>query len=63
MQLPRLISKKALQVAYEAIDVAFASGFANNVLVIVVAQTTAQLLIIHLRFVLPATPQQCHLKK
>ena len=62
MQLPGLISQQALQVADKAVDVAFASSLADDVLVVVVAKTTAQLLIVHLGFVLPLPPQQRHLE-
>lgn len=36
VQLPRLISQQALQVADKAVDIAFASRLADNVLVVVV---------------------------
>lgn len=62
VQLPRFISQQALQVTDKAVDVAFAGRLAYNVFVIVVAQTSTQLLIIHLGFVLPPTPQQSHLE-
>lgn len=61
MKLSRLASQQALQVADEAVHVAFPSRLSNNVLVIVVPETAAQLFIVHLGFVLPLTPQQRHL--
>lgn len=40
VQLARLVSQQALQVADKAVDVAFAGRFADDVFVIVVAQPT-----------------------
>lgn len=62
VQLSRLVSQQALQVADKAVDVAFASRLADDVFVVVVSQTTTQLLIVHLGLVLPPTPQQGHLE-
>lgn len=62
MKLSRLVSQQALQVADEAIDVAFAGSLAYDVLVVVVSKTTTQLLIVHLGLVLPLPPQQGHLE-
>lgn len=62
VQLTRLISQQALQVADKAVDVAFASRLADDILVVVISQSTTQLLIVHLGFVLPPAPQQGHLE-
>ena len=62
MQLSWLVSKQTLKVADKAVDIAFASCLAYDVFIVVVAQTTTQLLIVHLGFVLPPTPQQRHLE-
>lgn len=62
VQLPRLISQQALQVADKAVYVAFAGRLADDVLVVVVSQTTTQLFIVHFGFVLPPPPQQGHLE-
>lgn len=62
VQLPWLISQQALQVADKPVNVAFARCLANDVLVVVVAQTTTQLFVVHLRLVLPPTPKQSHLE-
>lgn len=62
MKLSRLISQQALQVADKAVHVAFAGSLAYDVLVVVVSQTTTQLLVVHLGFVLPLPPQQRHLE-
>lgn len=63
MQLPGLISQQALQVADKAVYVAFAGRLAYDVFVVVIAQPSTQLLIVHLGFVLPLTPKQCYLEK
>lgn len=62
LQLSGLVSQQALQVADKAVHVAFTGCFADDVLVVVVAQAATQLLIVHLRLVLPPTPQQRHLQ-
>lgn len=61
VQLPRLVSQQALQVADEAVNVAFAGCLPNDVLVVVIAKTTTEFLIVHLGFVFPPAPQQSHL--
>lgn len=61
VKLSRLVSQQALQVADKAVHVAFSSGLSDDVLVVVVPEAAAQLLIVHLGFVLPLTPQQRHL--
>ena len=62
VQLSRLVSQQALQVADEAVDVALPRRLAYDVFVVVVAQTATQLLIVHLGFVLPPAPEQRHLE-
>lgn len=61
MELSRLVSQQALQVADEAVHVAFPSCLSNDVFVVVVPETAAQLFIVHLGFILSLTPQQRHL--
>lgn len=56
MELLWYISQKALQVTYKAVDIALAGRLVNDVLVIVVSKSTAQLFIVHLRLVLPFPP-------
>lgn len=61
MELFGRVAQKILQVADEAVDVSLARGLVDDVLVVVVSQATAQLLVIHLGFVLPAAPASSHL--
>lgn len=44
------------EIADESIDVALARDLVDDVLVVVVPQTAAQLLVVHLGFVLPCSP-------
>lgn len=60
--LLRRLSQHALHIADKAVDVAFARRFVDDVLVVVVAQATAQLLIVHLGFVLALAPTFSHLQ-
>lgn len=62
MQLSGLVSKQILQVADKAVYVTFPDCFTDNVLVIVVSQTSAELLVVHFRLVLSPPPQQSHLE-
>lgn len=62
MKFSRLVSQQALQVADETVHVAFSSRLSNDVLVIIVPETAAQLFIVHFGFILPLTPQQRHLR-
>ena len=57
------VAKEGLQVADEPVDVALARRLVDDVLVIVIAQATAKLLVVHLRFVLPHAPSSSHLAK
>lgn len=61
MELLGCVAQQALQVADEAVDVAFPSRLVDDVLVVVVAQATAQLLVVHLGFVFPLAPSPGHL--
>lgn len=56
VQLLGRVSQKALQVTDEAVDVALARRLMDDVLVIVVAQSSAKLLIVHLGFVFALAP-------
>lgn len=55
------VAQQALQVADEAVDVAFPGRLVDDVLVVVVAQAAAQLLVVHLGFVFPLAPSPGHL--
>lgn len=59
--LLRRLSQHALNVTDEAVDVAFARCLVDDVLVVVVTQATAQLLVVHLGFVLALAPALGHL--
>lgn len=54
-------AQKVLEVADETVDIPLPGCLVNDVLVVVVAQTPAQLLIVHLRFVLADAPALRHL--
>lgn len=58
-QLP----EQALQVVYEAVHISFPSGFVDDILVVVVAEATRQLLVVHLGLVLADAPTPRHLYK
>ena len=55
-KLVRSVAEHSLQVAHEAVDVALPRRLVNDVLIIVVAKTTRQLFIVHLRLVLANPP-------
>ena len=55
------VAEEALKVADESVDVSLAGSFVDDVLVVVIPQTTAQLLVVHLWFVLPLAPASGHL--
>lgn len=59
--LLRRLSQHALHVADKAVDVALARRLVDDVLVVVVAQASAQLLVVHLGFVLALAPALGHL--
>lgn len=61
MQLLRCVPQQVLQVAHKAINVALPRGLVDDVLVVIVTQTTAQLLIVHLGLVFPLAPPPGHL--
>lgn len=61
MELLRRVAQQALQVTDEAVDVALPGRLVDDVLVIVVAQATAQLLVVHLGLVFPLAPSPGHL--
>lgn len=56
------LTQHALHVADKAVDVAFAGRLVDDVLVVVVAQASAQLLVVHLGFVLALAPALGHLQ-
>lgn len=60
--LLRCLSQHALNVTHKAVDVAFARRLVDDVLVVVVTQATAQLLVVHLGFVLAPAPALGHLR-
>jgi len=54
------LPQEILQVADETIDVSLAGRFVDDVLVVVVAQSTTQLLVVHLGLVLADAPPPGH---
>lgn len=62
VQFFRCEPQQVLQVAHEAIHVALPCRLVDDVLVVVIAQTAAQLLIVHLGLVLPLSPPAGHLR-
>jgi len=53
--------KKALQVTDEAVDVPLIWHLFDDVFIVVISQTTTQLLIIHGRLAFPFSPSPCNL--
>merc|ERR550532_871099 len=58
----RLVAKQGLQVADEPVHVPLARRLVDDVLVVVVAQATAQFLVVHLRLVFPRSPSSSNLR-
>lgn len=52
----RYIPQHALQIAHKAVDIALARRLVDDVLVVVVAETATELLVVHLRLVLAHAP-------
>ena len=61
MNLLRTVSQQALEITDEPVDVTFPPSFENDVLVVVISETSRQFLVVHLRFVLPDAPPSRHL--
>ena len=59
----RLVPKQGLQVADEPVHVPLARRLVDDVLVVVVAQATAQFLVVHLRLVLALAPPPGNLRR
>lgn len=62
MELLRRVSQETLQVTHKAVHVALARCLVDDVFVVIVAEATAQFLIIHLGLVFPFPPSPGHLK-
>ena len=60
MNFLRTVAQKALKITDKSVDVAFASCFEDDVLVIVVPQSSGELFIIHLWLVFPDSPSPGH---
>ena len=45
-----------MEITDKSVDVSLAGGFVNDVLVVVIPQTTGEFLVVHLWFVLPGSP-------
>ena len=61
LQLGKRHSQHRLQVAHKAVDVPLPRHLVDDVLVVVVAQTSAQLLVVHLGLVLARAPSSSNL--
>ena len=61
MNLLRTVTQQALEITDEPVDVTFPGCFENDVLVVVISETSRQFLVVHLRFVLPDAPPSRHL--
>lgn len=55
------VAQEVLQVADKSVHVAFAGRLVDDVLVIIIAQTTTQLLVVHLWLVFSPSPASSHL--
>lgn len=62
-ELVRRQPQKRFQITCEAVNIAFSSRFANDVLVVVIAQASRQLLVIHLGLVLANAPTLRNLQR
>ena len=63
VQLIRRVTKKALQITDEPVDVSLPVRLVDDVLVVVVPQAPGQLLVVHLGLVLAHSPSTRHLKQ
>jgi len=61
VQLLGRVAQQALQVTDESVHVALARRLVDDVLVVVVAQASTQLLVVHLGLVFPLAPPPGHL--
>ena len=61
MNLLRTVSQQTLEITDEPVDVSFPRCFENDVLVVVISETSGEFLVVHLRFVLPDAPPPRHL--
>ena len=50
-----------MEITDKSVDVSLAGSFVNDVLVVVIPQTSRQLLIIHFWFIFPGSPSLGHL--
>ena len=57
------VAKKTLEITNKSVHVSLASSFVNNVLVVIVSQSSGQLLIIHLWLIFTLTPPSGNLEQ
>ena len=62
-EVVRFVSKETLEVTDESVDVSLARCLVDDVLVIIVSETSRQLLVVHLWLVLSQTPASGNLEK
>ena len=60
-ELSRSLTKNAVHVTYELVHVSLATSLLDDVLVVVIPQSTGQLLVVHLWLILPESPSSCNL--
>ena len=61
-EVVRFVSKNTLEITDESVDVSLARCLVDDVLVIIVSETTRQLLVVHLWLVLSQTPSSSNLE-
>lgn len=60
-QLLRSVSQQALQITHKSVDIAFASCLVYDIFVVVIAESPAELFIVHLGFIFANAPAPGHL--
>ena len=60
-EILRFVSKETVEIADKSVDVSLAGSLVNDVLVVVIPQTTREFLVVHLWFIFPLTPAPGHL--
>ena len=55
-EILRFVSKETVEITDKSVDVSLAGSFVNDVLVVVIPQTTGEFLIVHLWFIFPRSP-------
>ena len=61
VNLLRTVTQQTLEITDEPVHVSFPTSFEDNVLVVVISETSGEFLVVHLGFVLPDSPPSRHL--